>query len=108
MICKIRVHFLLKRLTLSKIVKKIWVIKLHPKAVKDFNKIQKKDIAALVVAISDFKIEAMPGNAIKLRNSPYCRYRVGDYRIIYEVNTKGGFIEILRILKRDDQTYNQI
>jgi len=84
---------------------KIWVIKLHSKAIKDLSKIHKRDIAALVIAISDFKIEAMPRNSIKLTNSLYCRYRVGDYRIIYEIHESNGFIEIFRILKRDDQTY---
>jgi len=50
---------------------KIWEIKLHPGAVKDLKKIHKKDVTALIVAISDFKIQSIPYNAIKLTNSLY-------------------------------------
>jgi len=45
------------------------------------------------------------GDAKKLRNRtpPLYRVRIGDYRLIYTVGT--GWVKLITIRKRDDQTY---
>ncbi|MBI4758362.1 MAG: type II toxin-antitoxin system RelE/ParE family toxin [Chloroflexi bacterium] len=44
---------------------------------------------------------------IKLENAPVAqyRYRVGDLRILFDIDDKNQVIEILDIRKRDERTY---
>jgi len=41
-----------------------------------------------------------PRGAKKLRDSPFYRLRIGDYRVIYEVNDTENKVAILRIRHR--------
>lgn len=63
------------------------------------------------VKIKD-KIEELSNNArlpgtIKLVDYPVAqfRHRVGNYRILFDINDIGKIIEILDIRKRDEKTY---
>jgi mRNA interferase RelE/StbE len=44
---------------------------------------------------------------IKLENAPVARYRyrIGDYRILFDIDDEAKVIEILDIRKRDERTY---
>lgn len=44
---------------------------------------------------------------IKLEGAPVARYRyrIGDYRILFDIDDEAEIIEILDIRKRDERTY---
>lgn len=48
--------------------------------------------------------------AIKLENAPVgqYRYRVGDFRILFDIDDNAKTVEILDIRRRDEQTYRKV
>lgn len=55
------------------------------------------------------KLEEQPRTygTIKLENAPVagCRYRVGNYRILFDIDDEAKVIEILDIRKRNESSY---
>jgi len=85
----------------------VYKILFSPRAVKSLKKIPKH----YQVKIKD-KIEELSGNVhlpgtIKLVDYPVAqfRHRVGNYRILFDVDEADKNIEILDIRKRDEKTY---
>lgn len=79
-----------------------------PRAAKSLKKIPK----LYQINIKN-KIERLSSNpripgTIKLIDYPVAefRYRVGNYRILFDVNNEEKIIEILDIRKRDEKTYS--
>lgn len=71
-----------------------------PQAVKDLRKVPKKDARAIVGKIQVLE-QGLSGNIKKLTNfSPEYRLRVGNYRVLFEV--EGQKIIIYRIKHRKD------
>ena len=58
-------------------------------------------------AVERLKQEPRIHGTIKLENAPVAsyRYRVGDIRILFDIDDKDQVIEILDIRKRDERTY---
>ena len=58
-------------------------------------------------AIAKLMDEPRTYGTIKLDNAPVGQYRcrVGDWRIIFDIDDKDKVIEILDIRKRDERTY---
>jgi len=80
---------------------------LLPRAVRDYKKLPplRSLIEAIDQAIEELKGNPRPPGAIKLtaQGNEY-RVRVGDYRIIYEIQDPDRVI-VLRIVKRNERTY---
>ena len=49
--------------------------------------------------------DARPFGSIPLTGSAYYRLRVGDWRVIYEIEDARRVVRILRILRRSEKTY---
>ncbi len=70
----------------------------------------RKDLARLPVTVAsrvDAVIQALatdprPAGCIKLAGSPYWRVRVGDYRILYEVDEDRRVITVVQAGHRQD------
>jgi mRNA interferase RelE/StbE len=69
---------------------------------KDFNKLDKTVLKRVWSKIDELKIKPLIHNSKKLVNSDFHRVRVGDYRIIYEVDEKLKLITILKVKHRKD------
>lgn len=85
----------------------MYEILFSPRAVKSLKKIPKH----YQVKIKD-KIEELSNNAhlpgtIKLVDYPVAQYRhrVGNYRILFDIDEVEKVVEILDIRKRDEKTY---
>ena len=71
-------------------------------AAKELRKIDRHTIPRIVEAIEQLAIEPLPPGAKKLQGSDYIyRIRVGDYRIVYELDTAGR-ITIVRVRHRKE------
>ena len=78
----------------------IYDIEIKPKAIKDGRKIPKNTLAQIVNKIEAMKND-LNGDVKRLTNfSPEYRLRVGEYRILFEVQK--SLIEIYRIKHRKD------
>lgn len=78
-------------------------IQLLKSADRDIRKIDKHQVKRILAAIRVLSDEPFPTQYKKLRGSEYSyRLRVGDYRVIYEVDNAKKIIEIFYVRHRKD------
>ena len=69
-----------------------------PKTVqKQLQKIQNPNNKRILDCLSQMQKDPRFGNAIKMKNSPGYRIRVGDYRILYDIDDENNIVTIRRI-----------
>lgn len=70
-------------------------------AIKDFDDINQKELTRIALKINQLKAEPRPHGAIKLKNTENdYRIRIGDYRVVYEINDSSKTITIFRAKHR--------
>lgn len=76
-------------------------IRFQPSVEKDLRSLPKDVIARAMKRVSELKNDPFPSGAIKLSGSSrHYRVRVGDYRIVYEVDTTAKCVTIHYIRHR--------
>ncbi len=76
-------------------------------AEKGFSKVSKQIRKNIASAIAKLRNNPRPLNVRKIGGAEnYYRIRMGDYRIVYEINDKESRIDILRIRHRKDAYLN--
>ncbi len=77
----------------------IWI----PKTVqKQLQKIQDPNKKRILERLQQLQNNPRFGNAIKMKNSPGYRLRVGDYRILYDIDDSAQVVTLRRIAHRRD------
>jgi len=66
-----------------------------------------KEAQRVKLAIEKLEQNPRTYGTIKLENVPVAsyRYRVGNYRILFDIDDEAKVVEILDIRKRDERTY---
>lgn len=78
-------------------------IRWKPSAEKDLRKLPRPVIQRIVTAVSDLASDPQPPGSRKLVGSAHTfRIRIGDYRVIYDVQNSELVIEIVRVAHRKD------
>jgi len=81
----------------------MYTVKILPAAQKDLKKLKKQScLGSLIKAISVLKAGPRPKGCVKLTAREGYRIRVGDYRILYEVDDPLKTIFIFRVRHRSD------
>lgn len=75
-------------------------VRFKPAAAKDLRKLDKRMQRRLSVAIDSLSIEPRPSSCKKLKGSEFYRIRVGDYRVIYEVDDGKLVVLVIRARHR--------
>ena len=75
----------------------IYCVKVKASAAKALKKIVLKDRERLIVAIDALSTNPAAGGVLKGEFSGLRRLRVGDYRIVYEVNGEDLIVLVIRI-----------
>lgn len=77
------------------------------RAQRAFGKLSKKEAVRIKEIIKKLEEEPRTRGTIKLTSAPVAqyRYRVGNYRILFDIDDEGKRIAILDIRKRDERTY---
>lgn len=74
---------------------------------KDLKKISKEIQIKIISAILELKNNPKPLNIRKISESNnYYRIRIGDYRVVYEINDKERKVNIFRIRHRKEVYLN--
>ena len=69
-------------------------------------RIQRRDFERLRVAIRDLANEPRPEGVRKLRGEEWTwRIRVGQYRVVYDIDDDRGLVVVLRVARRSETTY---
>jgi mRNA interferase RelE/StbE len=85
----------------------VYEIFIEKKAEKDLRKLPKNYQNKIIQKILDLKNNPKPIDVRKIASSEnYYRVRVGDYRIIYEINYKEKRINIFRVRHRKEAYRN--
>jgi len=70
-------------------------------AEKDLERIEPKHVARIIEAVESFSVDPFPSGCRKLRGvEHFYRIRVGDYRVIYQVDTKARIVVIYYVRHR--------
>lgn len=77
------------------------------RAEKSFLNLPDKEARRIKEAIEKLKQQPRIRGTIKLENAPVAsyRYRVGDFRILFDIDDEAKRVEILDIRKRGESTY---
>lgn len=82
-------------------------LNLSRQASKFLKKLPPKQAKQIAFKIVELKTNPYPHDSISLKGYPYRRTDIGEYRIIYDIETET--LEILFIEKRnDDEVYKQL
>ncbi len=79
-----------------------WQVELKRSAEKELEKLQTQDQERILEKLFSLKEKPFPDGAIKLKGHPGYRLRVGDYRILYEMDTKSRVITVSAIGHRKE------
>lgn len=70
---------------------------------KDLRRIAPTDVVRIIAAVEALAEDPLPSGCVKLSGSERCyRIRVGDYRILYEVQGDCLVIEVIKVGHRRD------
>jgi len=72
-------------------------------SVKELRKVNKTSIPRIIEAVEELALNPYPAGVKKLVGSEHTfRIRVGNYRIVYEIEKSDIIIEIIRVRHRKD------
>jgi mRNA interferase RelE/StbE len=81
----------------------VYSIFIKPSAIKELKKLPEKNQGKVFQTIHQLELYPRAIGSKKLKGSEHrWRIRIGDYRILYELNTDTKTVEIFRILHRKD------
>lgn len=77
------------------------------RAEKAFLDLPTKEAQRVKQAIEKLEQDPRTYGTLKLENAPVAsyRYRVGNYRILFDIDDKARVIEILDVRRRDERSY---
>lgn len=77
---------------------KKYLIELRPAATRDLRKIHSIDMKRISAAIDDLSLNPRPLGCLKMQgNEGFYRLRVGNYRIIYEIQDMKLIVIVIKI-----------
>lgn len=77
-----------------------YIVKLSKLAQKQLDKLPETDNKRLTTTIQKLGDEPRPSGVRKLKGQEGYRIRVGDYRVLYTINDKVLFIEVVKVGQR--------
>ena len=78
-------------------------VKLKSSVEKDIKKIPKKHIERIILALDGLEENPRPKQSIKLKDTERTyRLRVGDYRVIYQIDDERKEVTVFHIRHRKD------
>ena len=83
-------------------------IRLRRVVQKQLDKLAEKDYEIIAKAISALEKEPRPKRVKKLAESSLWRIRVGQYRVVYNINDKERLVIVVRVARRTGDTYKRL
>lgn len=72
-------------------------------AVKDLRSLAKEEVGRIISAVAELAEEPRPHGCRKLQGADHnYRIRIGDYRVVYEIQDKVRIVLIQRVRRRKD------
>lgn len=80
-------------------------VRLRHVAQKTLDGLQDRDYKEVAASISGLEENPRPPGVKKLTDSSLWRVRIGRYRVIYAINDGKRLVTVVRVAKRDENTY---
>ncbi|AVQ72463.1 MULTISPECIES: type II toxin-antitoxin system RelE family toxin [Microcystis] len=88
-------------MTFSKIIQRMYEVLLEKQAERDLRKLPADLFERIIPVIRALNTNPRPSGCLKLKNSLQdYRVRVGEYRIIYEIDDKNQVVKVMRVRHR--------
>ena len=84
-----------------------YTVEITRRAQRELTKLPMPDFQQISEVIKGLRDNPRPKGVRKIRGSIY-RIRVGDWRIIYSVFDKDKLVIIGKVVRRSEDTYNQV
>ena len=85
-----------------------YLLKYSHEAQKQLDRLEYREYLRVYKGILKLRDNPRPYGAIKLKKKEYYRLRMGSYRVIYEIEQKQKTVLIVRVLRRNEQTYKNL
>lgn len=83
-----------------------WTLRIAHRAGKSLERSPAKDKARLVAAIGEMQENPFAGDVVRLQGEDNTwRRRVGNYRIVFEIDIKMLTVDVLDVARRTSTTY---
>ena len=83
-------------------------IRLRRAAQRQLDKLAQKDYEIIAEAIPALEREPRPRGVKKLAESGLWRIRVGQYRVIYDIDDEEHLVMVVRVARRTEDTYRRL
>ena len=83
-------------------------VELAPAAQRQLRRLPPGDAARLRGPILALAIDPRPTGVTKLVGTDFWRLRVGDLRVVYQVEDDDRLVVILRVARRSESTYRRV
>ena len=83
-------------------------VEIKPAAEKELSHLAERDCALLLQHVESLADERWPRGTIKLKAKAFWRVRVGRFRIIYRIDDEQRLVEVVRITRRNENTYKSL
>jgi mRNA interferase RelE/StbE len=84
-----------------------WLVGVGASARKSLDRIPTADRRRIEAAIAAMQIDPLSGDVVKLAGTEAFRRRIGNYRIIFDVDFKTRSVRIFDVLRRSTTTYRR-
>ena len=82
-----------------------YTVTVKPRAEKELINLPGQDYKRIMLRIRALEENPRPSGVIKLKTKNNWRIRVGEFRVIYEINDAVKLVEIVDVLRRNEKTY---
>jgi mRNA interferase RelE/StbE len=83
-------------------------VDLAPAAQRQLRRLPPGAAASLRGPILALALDPRPAGSVKLTGSSFMRLRVGDARIIYDIDDASAIVVVLRVARRSESTYRRV
>lgn len=85
-----------------------WRVELSKDASRKLDSIHEPDHSRLRRRILALMTHTRPPGAIPVKGTVYLRLRVGDWRVLYELDPEVQLVRVAYVLRRNEGTYSQL
>lgn len=82
-----------------------WSVVLTGRAQKDLKRLPARERTRVVAAFDAMRVDPVSGDVVKLKGQGAFRRRVGNYRILFDIEFPSRTVRVFAVLRRTTTTY---
>ena len=82
-----------------------WTVLAAPRARKNLERAPVRDRRRIEAALAAMRADPLSGDVVKLKGMDAFRRRVGDWRIVFDIDFSARAVRVFDVLRRTSTTY---